>query len=389
MRASPGPEQPRPAGAAKPAPPGVGRGLEPVLAALAASLFPGGRLVGFEPLRPDAAGADEEKALGYGEPVRVTVRDAAGAVRTLVFRTEAANEFGHDRRSDRMDEALAAWELFNRIPDHVRALDVGAVADGALVSLRDAGEPYLVTEWIEGTLYADDLRRAAREGSLRPLDLARAEALAGWLVRLHAERRDDPAGWRRAVRDLVGHGEGIFGIVDAYPADTAAAPPARLRALEERCLAWRWRLRGLSRRLARTHGDFHPFNVLFRPGGDGLGLALLDAARGGQGDPADDLTALSVNYVFFAAEHRAAWAPALRPLWRRFWETYLAGAADPEVLETAPPFLAWRALVVASPRFYPGLGAPARDLLLTLAERSLDAGRLDLDLPDRLLAELP
>ena len=94
-----------------------------------------------------------------------------------------------------------------------------------------------------------------------------------------------------------------------------------------------------------------------------------------------------MNYVFFAAEHRGAWARGLGPLWRRFWDGYLAASGDAEVLETAPPFLAWRALVVASPRFYPHLAAPARDLLLSLAERALDAGRLDLDLPDRLLGE--
>ena len=366
------------------------QGLESALAALAESLVPGGRLVGFEPLRPDTAGADEEKALGYGEPVRVAVREASGAVRSLVFRTHAANEFGHDRRADRLDEALASWELFNRMPDHVRALDVGVLGPGGRpVSLREGGEPYLVTEWLEGSPYAEDLRRVARSATLGPLDLPRAEALARWVAALHAERRDDPAGWRRAVRDLLGHGEGIFGMVDGYPEGTPAAPPARLRALEERCLAWRWRLRGLSRRLRRTHGDFHPFNILFRPGGVGLRLALLDASRGGQGDPADDLTALSVNYVFFAAEHRRAWAAALRGLWRRFWETYLSATGDGEALETAPPFLAWRALVVASPRFYPGLGAPARDLLLSLAEAALDAGRLDLALPDRLLGGAP
>jgi hypothetical protein len=365
-------------------------GLEGALASVAASLVPGGRLVSYEPLRPDSsgAGAGEEKALGYGNPIRLLVQDAAGAVRAFVFRTEAANEFGHQRVADRMAEALVSWDLFNRMPDHVRAVDVGALSSGASpVSLRDAGEPYLVTEWVEGARYADDLRRVAREGALGPLDLPRAEALARWLVALHAERHEDAHAWRRAVRDLVGAGEGIFGIVDGYPAETPAAPPERLQAIEERCLAWRWRLRDRPRRLARTHGDFHPFNILFRPGGDGLSLTLLDASRGGQGDPADDVTALAVNFVFFAAERRAAWRPALAVLWRRFWEVYLSGAGDPGVLDTAPPFLAWRALVVACPRFYPGLGAPARDLLLTLAERSLDAGRLDLDLPDRLLAE--
>ena len=359
------------------------------LAALAESLFPGATVLSVEPLRPDAAGADEEKALGYGEPLRVTLRDGAGATRALVFRTQAANEFGHDRVSDRMDEALVAWDLFNRTPEHVRALDVGALRpDGSLVSLRGAGEPYLVTDWVDGSLYAEDLRRVARDGVATALDLARVDALASYLVRLHADRLDAPPVWRRALRDLLGHGEGIFGMVDGYPPDTPAAPPVRLRALEERCLAWRWRLRGLARRLARTHGDFHPFNVVFRPG-DGVAFTLLDASRGGCGDPADDVTALSVNFVFFASEHRGAWARGLRPLWRRFWDTYLAGSGDPEVLETAPPFLAWRALVVASPRFYPGLGAPARDLLLGFAERTLDAGRLELDLPDRLLGDGP
>jgi len=388
------------------------------LAALARTLFPGSELVSVERLRPDegreraqgqpgeaaperagGTGGREpggrvsprpvaEKAIGYGDPIKVTVREPGGATRAFVFRTEVPNEFGHDRRSDRMDEALVAWDLFNRTPRHVRALDVGAVgADGRLVSLRGTGEPYLVTEWIEGSLYADDLRRIARDAEAGPLDHARAAALADYLVALHAERVDDPAAWRRAVRDLLGHGEGIFGMVDGYPEDTPAAPPGRLRAIEERCLAWRWRLRGRAGRLARTHGDFHPFNVLFRPGGDGTALALLDASRGGRGDPADDLTALSVNYVLFAAEHRRAWGRALRGLWRGFWERWLAGARDPEALETAPPFLAWRALVVASPRFYPGLSPEARDLLLSLAERALDAGRLDLDLPDRLLGE--
>jgi hypothetical protein len=362
------------------------------LAALARSLFPGASLERVEPLAPDVApGGEDEKALGYGRPLKVTVRDDAGALHVLVFRTQTANEFGHDRRADRFEGALLAWDLFGRIPGHVRALDVGAIGDdGGLVSLRGTGEPYLVTEWAEGALYAEDLRRIAREGRAGPLDLARCDALADALVRLHAVRLDDPPAWRRAVRDLVGHGEGVFGMVDGYPDGVPAAPPARLRAIEERCVAWRWRLRGRAHRLTRTHGDFHPFNVVFRPPGpgeDGTRFTLLDASRGGKGDPADDLTALAVNFVFFAAEHPTAWAAGLGPLWSRFFARWLAATGDREALETAPPFLAWRVLVVCSPRFYPHLHEGARDLLLRLAERALDAGRLDLDLPDALFAE--
>lgn len=359
------------------------------LDALVATLLPGARLERLAPLGPDAGSGDTAKVEGYGVPVRITARLADGATRDLVFRTMAPNPFGHDRRADRADGLLLAYDQFDGTPDHVKALDVGAIAeDGRCVSLRETGEFYLVTEWADGLPYAEDLRRVGREGASTPLDVARAQALARWLASLHRERWDDPDRWRRAVRDLLGHGEGIFGMVDGYPPDAPAAPPARLRAIEERCLAWRWKLREKRRRLARTHGDFHPFNVLFPPPGaaaDPLRFRLLDASRGGAGDPADDLTAMAINYVFFAVEHPGAWRAGLGPLWRAFLETYLAAAEDEEVHETAPPFLAWRGLVVASPRFYPNLSADARDTLLAFVERVLDEGFLSVEDADEVL----
>ncbi len=362
------------------------------LRALAAALFPGAGVERVELLAVDVtAGVDTEKIEGYGKPLKVTVRAPGGRARVFVFRTQAANEFGHDRRADRAEAALLAYDLFNAIPAHARALDVGFVArDGRLLSVRDGGEAYLATDWAEGGLYAEDLRRLARTGEATALDVARAEALAAYLARLHAQKLRDPPAWRRALRDLLGHGEGIFGMVDAYPPDVPAAPPARLRAIEERCLAWRWRLRDRADRLARTHGDFHPFNIVFRPPGageDGTGFTLLDASRGGEGDPADDVVALSVNHVFFALEHRAAWPRALGVLWDRFWTRYLAASGDEGVLDSAPPYLAWRALVLASPRFYPHLSAGSRDAILRLAERALDVGRLELDAPAAILGD--
>jgi hypothetical protein len=359
------------------------------LDSLVSTLFPGARVEQIRPLGPDAGTGDTAKVEGYGVPVRITVRLADGAERDLVFRTLAPNPFGHDRRADRADGLLLAYEQFGATPDHVRALDVGAIgADGRCVSLRETGEFYLVTEWADGIPYAEDLRRIAREGTLRPLDRARAQALARWLAALHAGRWEDRDRWHRVVRDLLGHGEGIFGMVDGYPVGTPSAPPARLRAIEERCLAWRWRLREKRRRLARLHGDFHPFNVLFPQegsAGDPLRFRLLDASRGGAGDPADDLTAMAINYLFFAVQHREAWPRGLGPLWRTFLEAYLAETHDEEVLETAPPFLAWRGLVVASPRFYPNLSPQARDSLLSFVERVLDQGFLAVGDADELL----
>jgi len=351
--------------------------VHPGLAVVVERLFPGAVI---ESARPLAAGGEvaaggATKTAGYGKPVRVQIRTREGLVHDLVWHTAAADIFGHDRRADRADEMLLAYDTFGKIPRHVRALDVGAIGgDGRLVSLGGAGEFYLLTTWASGRPYAEDLRRIAAAGKAEPLDAARCEALARYLAELHATDIDAPGRYRRSVRDLVGHGEGIFGMIDGYPDDTPGAPPARLRAIEWRALEWRWRLRRYERRLTRIHGDFHPFNVIFDRG---TSFSLLDASRGCAGDPADDVTAMAINFVFFAASGGPAWS-GLGVLWRRFFDAYLDVRRDTELLDVAPPYLAWRGLVVANPRFYPELPPAARDRLLGWIERVLDGGRLDL-----------
>jgi hypothetical protein len=338
-------------------------------------LYPGRRVIEVEPLAPDggATAGSTAKAAGYGQPVRVKLADPRGETLELVWRTASPNEFGHDRRADRAAEAILAFDDFARIPDHIAALDVGAIrADGELISLRDAGEHYLLTTYARGSIYADDLRRIATAGAGDP-DIARADALAHYLARLHTPL-SVPGAYRRAVRDLIGHGEGIYGMVDGYPEDTPAASRERLQDLEARCAEWRWRLRDHEARLTRTHGDFHPFNVVFREGTD---FTLLDASRGACGEPADDVTAMIVNYLLFALDADGAWSRGLRTLWHRFWISYLNARPDPHLFEVAPPWFAWRALVVCNPRFYPGMSERARDTLLGFAEAMLDAERMD------------
>jgi hypothetical protein len=362
-------------------------------------LYPGSHLVEARPLRADSAGAASEtgdrtaKAAGYGLPVLLRMVDAGGAQFDLVWRTAAPDEFGHDRRSDRAQELLLAFDSFNRMPDHVGAVDVGAILDDErLASLRRSGEFYLLTHYAPGQLYAGDLRRIAAERVARDLDLERCDALVRYLVELHAAPGDGPAAYRRAIRDLVGHGEGIFGIVDSYAADVPGAPPGRLAAIERRCLDWRWRLRGREARLRRTHGDFHPFNLLFagptehRPAqsADAARLMVLDASRGCQGDPADDVAALTINYVFFALEQPAAWPDGLGRLWRHFWSEYVDATGDRDLRAVVAPFLAWRGLVLASPAFYPAMSPEARDRLLGFVEQALDRDAFDPAAAERL-----
>lgn len=337
--------------------------------------FPGRTIVSCARLGDDERRDDAtSKGSGYGVPVRIVMRDGAGREEAVVFHTARADDFGHDRRADRAAQMLLAFDTYGLVPRHVPALDVGVVTRGGeLRSLADADEAYLLTGWHPGELYAQDLRRIAAAGATAR-DHQRLDALADYLAQLHHRDGARTALYTRAVRDLIGSGEGIFGMVDGYARDVPAASPVRLRRLEERCAAWRWRLRGREPRAARIHGDFHPFNILFT--GDAE-LALLDASRGAIGEAADDVTALAINFVFFALDTPGAWHRGLGPLWHRLWSRYALTTNDHELLEVAAPWLAWRALVIANPRWYPNLSTDGRDRLLTWVERALDAPRFE------------
>lgn len=314
------------------------------------------------------------KGLGYGRPVRIDLTGPSGP-RRLVFHTARPDDFGHDRRSDRAQAMLLLWDTAAQIPLHTQAVDVGAIrSDGSLLSLANAGEFYVVTEWCDGVPYADDLRRIAQSGQVTDEDLSRVTTLAKALVDIHAAPGSHPAAYTRAIRDLLGHGEAIFGLVDSYPRDTPGVSQAQLQRIEEACLRWRWKLRNQTERLRRTHGDFHPFNILFEPSGR---LHLLDTSRGSEGDPADDVACLSVNYLFFGLEHRAKWSSGLGALWDRFWHVYRTERDDPGLLSALAPYFAWRGLVLASPLWYPHLTDADRQRVLHFVERALAADAFD------------
>jgi hypothetical protein len=310
-----------------------------------------------------------EKAFGYGRVFRLTL--ASAKHRQVVVHLARRGGFGHDTLADRAAEALLAYETFNSLPAHVRALDVGTVdGEGKLTSLGDTGDFYLVTAYGQGEPYFLDLQRIADSGVATDEDRARCERLAEHLAKIHAQKKDAPELYLRRLRDLVGHHECIAGLVDSYDGHSEEGIPGRtfFRAIEHWAIEQRHRHKRFAHRLSQVHGDYHPWNVLFDGSGFARRLTLLDRSRGEWGEPADDLAAMAINYLFFAVRAGQGADGALASLFNRFFETYLEISNDREVLETIAPYFVWRALVVASRVWYPRLRPEVRRQLFSVME---------------------
>jgi hypothetical protein len=322
---------------------------------------------------PLGGGRQGDKGYGYGIPLRLDYT-LDGVPRRAVVETVRPGPFGHEHMADRAQSLLWAHGAFGKLPRHVASLDVGAVRrSGELVPLGSAEELFMLAEFVEGREYADDLLKLRAGQSLGALDEARADALCDYLVGIHRLAGQDPGLYVRRIRELVGHGECIFGVADSYPAN-GPVDFSVLEDMESKTLRWRWKLRSKTHRLRQVHGDFHPWNILFREGAD---FSVLDRSRGEWGEPADDVTCLALNYLFFSLQRSGKLEGAFERLWRRFWERYLERSGDREMLEVVAPFFAFRGLVMANPVWYPALERGVREKMLNFVRRVLDAASFD------------
>lgn len=325
-----------------------------------------------------ASSKGEQKHYGYGTPVKLTFR-LGRRLQSAVLETMKPGPFGHEHMADRAQAMLWDYDSYGRLQRHVKVLDVGAF-DGKqrLFSVAQAREFFVLNEWAEGTSYHLDLERLTKGQSLRVLDRARAIAMARYLAKIHATKRRDADLYKRRLRELIGHGECIMGLTDSYPKQCGFITEDLLHTVEEACNRWRWRLRSKASRLSQVHGDFHPYNVLFRAGTD---FSVLDRSRGEWGEPADDVTAMTINYLLGSLIQWGKLKGPFESLFRLFWDTYIEASGDKGVTETAAPFFAFRGLVVASPVWYPNLSMDVRRSLFRFIENVLDVPRFE---PERV-----
>jgi aminoglycoside phosphotransferase (APT) family kinase protein len=139
--------------------------------------------------------------------------------------------------------------------------------------------------------------------------------------------------------------------------------------IEKKCLDWRVKLKKKKERLCQVHGDFHPGNIWFQEDGN---FSLLDRSRGPYGEPADDVTALTINYIFFSLLYDGTVrGPYLEAL-KLFYREYVQKTGDTGLFRVVAPFYAFRGAVIANPLFYPDVSRGVRRKIFNFVHNVLN-----------------
>ncbi|TXT63387.1 MAG: hypothetical protein BAJALOKI3v1_380026 [Promethearchaeota archaeon] len=309
------------------------------------------------PIDKSKASDEDLKEFGYGKNLLIEFI-ANEDKKSYIMSTMNKNEFGHQFFYDRAKSLLLAHSSYNKLPAHAKSIDVGSfTTNDEFKSAGDCKELFLVREKIDGTLYFADLEKIVETESISLLDKERANTLADYLATIHTKKEDTDALYKRRIRELLGHGECIMGLTDSYPNNLDFPTQEELKSIEKKCVDWRYKIKNKKGRLCQVHGDFHPWNILFR---EGLDFSVIDRSRGEWGEAADDVTALSINYLFYSLQTEGKLMNEFFELFKIFWNTYLENTSDKQILTLAAPFYAWRGLVIGSPIWYPDLDSTIR-----------------------------
>ncbi|MBF0345373.1 MAG: phosphotransferase [Nitrospirae bacterium] len=322
----------------------------------------------------------ELKRLGegvHGAGFLVEIETPNGIRNYVIKEISSREDLGHLYPSDRAGVFLLAYDEYGNLPKHVNPVDVLSLHnDGSIKSISGGREYFLLMERAEGVNYFVDLQDMKDKQRLDPADIAKINSMTTYLSDIHAVKIDSKQHYYRKLRDTIGHGECLMGVLDSYP--DAILTFQEMASIEKKCIDWRARLKPLYMRLSEIHGDFHPGNILFTSPND---FVLLDRSRGPWGDSADDVTALTINYIFASIRYHGKVKGAYYEGLQLFFDRYIELAKDPEIVEVVAPFFAFRGVVVANPKFYPELTPLQRAIIFKFINNVLDADSFE---PERV-----
>jgi hypothetical protein len=303
--------------------------------------------------------------------------------------------WGHDYLSDHCSVLLLQHNLLRTAPAGTcsESFDVAALtSDGAIKSIGESIEFLHFVDEIpetESTPYSKDLFEIAEKQDISDNDKLRVRVIAEYLARLHSQKNQNANLYSRHIRDLIGHGEMLMGVIDTYPRVNTLdfTSMKEFERIEIEAVRWRNKIKHSSERCSRIHGDVHPFgNLRFKSDNS---ILALDMSREKFGEPADDIAGMSINYLFFSIWKHGKLTPHFEKLFQIFLNEYINKTNDKNILRYMPPFYAFRGTVIAHPLYYPDLESFKRRKIFNFILNTINDKEFNPDKLESYIEEKP
>jgi len=295
----------------------------------------------------------------------------------FVVKTLSDAYLGHEYPSDRAGVLLYNYDNANKLPNHVKTLDVGILNQNGAKSIGGADEFFLLMEPYFGVEYVEDMNRMLKTKEITEQDKQKTLKLAEYLAKIHSQKHDTPSLYKRYTRESFGHSELMTGVIDIYPPDIKFASFDELTELVKKAVGLWNKNKNKTHRLSQIHGDFYYGNIVFD---DDNKLTVVDRSRGVYGEPADDVVCIIANYYCYAIRQNQKFEGIFKELSEIFLKKYLELTNDQEILELIPLYWTTRSVIIFCPIFYPDITDEVRRNMYLTAMKIADEDKFNCDI---------
>ena len=233
--------------------------------------------------------------------------------------------------------------------NHVKSEDVIAQnEDNSLTSVGNAKEFYILMEEAKGDDLFKDFNEIKETKQLKDETKEKILTISNFLVELHKNKHKSIPLYRRKIRDTIGSGGSLIGLLDMHPDSAFEQFEKKWMSIVSKSIIFWRRSRDMHNRLCEIHADYHPGNLWF----EDQKLTILDRSRGRFGEPADDITAFIINPIMYSLITNGNFEGPFKEIFDIFWNNYFKKTNDKEMRKIMAPYIAFRVAVVTNPIFY-------------------------------------
>ncbi|MAG61441.1 hypothetical protein CMI43_01315 [Candidatus Pacearchaeota archaeon] len=284
--------------------------------------------------------------LGTGYSLKFKINNKE---KTLVLKSLFTENLGMDHYSDRASSLLDAHDNYNKMDNHVKSEDVIAQnEDNSLTSVGNAKEFYILMEEAKGDDLFKDFNEIKETKQLKDETKEKILTISNFLVELHKNKHKSIPLYRRKIRDTIGSGGSLIGLLDMHPDSAFEQFEKKWMSIVSKSIIFWRRSRDMHNRLCEIHADYHPGNLWF----EDQKLTILDRSRGRFGEPADDITAFIINPIMYSLITNGNFEGPFKEIFDIFWNNYFKKTNDKEMRKIMAPYIAFRVAVVTNPIFY-------------------------------------